>query len=63
MARKSIKVSESLTVKTQEEEKKLYTVDKPFNGVYNSLTLCCKPGDTILLTNEQYETYKRFLLG
>jgi len=51
------KVTESLTIGNQ----KSYTVEKPFTGCFNGRDFNCKVGDVVLLSVDEFSTYKRFL--
>lgn len=51
------KVTESLTVGNQ----KSYTVVQPFKGCFNDRVFNCKVGDVVLLSVDEFSTYKRFL--
>ena len=50
-------IKESLTVGNQ----KSYTVEKPFQGCFNDRVFNCKVGDVVLLSVDEFSTYKRFL--
>lgn len=54
---KAVKIKESLSVGSS----KLYKVKTKFTGSFNSRTFNCKVGDTVMLSVDEYNTYKRFL--
>ena len=61
---KAKKITKPLIAITEElsiDNKTLYTVSTQFQGCFNSRVFNCKPGDTVLLSVDEYNTYKRFL--
>ena len=72
MARKSnkaqVEFTESLQIVERDpatkevlETRKMYIVKEPFTGSYNSRSFNVKRGESILLNEDEYLTYKRFL--
>lgn len=54
---KTVKIKESLSVGSS----KLYKVHTRFTGSFNSRTFNCKVGDTVMLSADEFDTYKRFI--
>lgn len=52
-----LKMTESLKI----GDRQSYTVKTAFTGSYNSRNFNVKPGEVLMLTPDEYATYKRFL--
>lgn len=52
-----LKMTESLKI----GDRQSYTVKTAFSGSYNSRNFNVKPGEVLMLTEDEYLTYKRFL--